>query len=495
MTRWVEFGWPREFRGDPGVLAERAGLVAQRTKGGGWRVTTSNQYDGSPTHLLTLGAILSPGDPFDPEGGQVVDKWKPPPNVGQDADRRLDEEVQRLLHVDDPEASPDLEEFLGATRLLFLIGADESFRDWIGEGLTAALNNSFADSRICLITHSPQVHTRIAWARALFASEHDRGAFERRQEFAGFKAMRGLSGRGLQGSPTFLHPLLAAQAPWMFGATASRPPNGIAVLLFGDVLPGRRPLLHDDLLTALTTNYLAGGTLVRAPATPTIDLEDAVEAVRWWVAALNDYLAVVLDPTLFGVDGKYDAAAHLGYLVSVERFFSSVIASLVYSGTDEYTRRIHLFEALDLLEGFGLGNYDTTLHPARLRGELEDLRGHLPDPVQRILLPRCEAAVESLTGLKQGFHANRNEDHLRIAGKNGNEVDVSIDNAVPRYLRIIRNAGHSLRKEIQKPASLSLLSSHDGEIPAGISDVAFLHLIRVLADPQLVERPLVGRMQ
>ncbi len=42
--------------------------------------------------------------------------------------------------------------------------------------------------------------------------------------------------------------------------------------------------------------------------------------------------------------------AHQGHLASIDRLFESVIASLVQTGRDEYSRRLHLFETLDLLE-------------------------------------------------------------------------------------------------------------------------------------------------
>jgi hypothetical protein len=35
----------------------------------------------------------------------------------------------------------------------------------------------------------------------------------------------------------------------------------------------------------------------------------------------------------------------------------------------------------------------------------------------------------------------------------------------------------------QRPDQISLLAAHNGELPPDLSDLAFLHFVRVLADP------------
>lgn len=491
MARWVRFAWPSEFKGNPRELDQRAGLIARRDRVGDWRLTTAEQYGENTDAFLSMGPVaptVEPNDLIEYSAG-----WEEPPDVGQRDHPNLEVALKRLLHAED-DSHPSLEEFWEAARLLFMTSTTGELNEWLSGGLAETLEAALPTSRLCGLKLSIKVHARLAWARAVFAIQHDEYSIGDGTSFQGFNAMRGLAGGGLQGSTSFLHPLLAAHAPWVYGVPAARPPNGLLVFLFDQVLPGRSALLHDEFLTSLTSNYLAGGSLIKAPATPQFTIAEAEAALRWWVVRLNGLLEVILDPTLFSVEGDYDSAQHLGYLFSIERLFSSVTASVVYSGMDEYTRRIHLFEALDVLEGFGVGNYDTTLNPRKLRQHLDSLKESIPDEAKPILLPRCEAAVTGLGRLGDGFHSARVHDGMvDTPTEDEPALTMSIDRAIPRYLRHIRNAGHSMGEELTKPRALALLASHDGVIPAEISDVAYLHLIRVLADPELLFRPLSAR--
>lgn len=58
---------------------------------------------------------------------------------------------------------------------------------------------------------------------------------------------------------------------------------------------------------------------------------------------------------------------------------------------------------------------------------------------------------------------------------------------------MVPNAGHGLRTQLEDPCSLSLLAAHEGNLPAAISDVAYLHLARLVAEPDLVIKPLLRR--
>lgn len=487
MARWAQIYWPEDFQGIPRNLAEQAGFVV-RTEGDHQRLTTVSQYDGTSEDLLAPGEVVSPE--MDNPGVATISQWDSLPETLEDTDRRLNDRVARLLHTEE-DIQPTLEEFCYAATLLFMVSNDHEFRQWFSEGLRSSLRRSLADYRICLFTTSGQVHARLAWIRALFSAAHAREWLQPGEQFEGFNAMRGLSGSAFQGSTTLMHPLLAAHSPWMFGSAASRVPNGLAVLLFGEVVPGRHSLLVPDLLTDLATNYLTGDDIIVAPATPKIELQDAVAATTWWAEGLSRLMSTLLDPTLFiRKGGWYDPADHYGHLISFDRLVSSVIATLTHAGTDEYTRRIHLFEALDLLEGMGLGDYQTNLNPTRLEAQLEQLRSSIPQGVQTVVLPRCQKAVEALTSFRQGFHPNRIGDgRLTVLGQQA----ISLDNAASQYLRHIRNAGHGLKQTLEEPRNLSLLSAHEGDLPAGISDVAFLHLVRLVNDPQLLELPLLGR--
>lgn len=186
---------------------------------------------------------------------------------------------------------------------------------------------------------------------------------------------------------------------------------------------------------------------------------------------------------------------HLGYILTVERLFASVVSLLVHTGRDEYTRRTHLFEALDLIEGLSLGGYDRTLAPTILNTHVTRLEQALPGQAAQVVLPRCRASVEGLQTFSDGFHPRRLVDGKTIAltRKDGSAGAIGKDKATTSYLHMVRNAGHGLRTQLEDPRSLSLLAAHEGNLPAAISDVPYLKLVRLIADPDLVIKPLLRR--
>lgn len=493
MTRWVRFHWPDRFKGDPRVLAEQAGLRARR-RDDTWLLTTEDEYLGQHPKLLTISNVVGPDAPPDSRTRAAIDRWEGHPDrAAWMDDSRVTRHINKLLQKDD-ESQPTIDEYIEAHRLLLLVMPDEQVFDWLA-GLTTALGTALPDYRVVLMNHSHEIHTRMAYVRALFSKEHAPEWLVEGEAFEGFSSMRGLFGDTFQGNTTFLHPLLAVAAPWMIGTALIRPPSGGAIILFGKPQMGRRPTTHSDLAEGLTTNYLAKPSHVRTPATPDIDVEDSLEALRWCTHGANRLMSIALDPTRFADKNSWYQPAHqMGYLISIDRLLASAIALVVQTGTDEYSRRIHLFQTLDLLEGLGVGPYQKTLNPVRIADHIHELKRAMPDSVQRILLPRCENAQTALEALWEGFHpARKVESMLELLNKKGNEELISRENAISRYLRNVRNAGHSLTVTLRDPGKLSLLAAHDGEIETGISDIAFLHLVRLLADPGILERPLLHR--
>jgi hypothetical protein len=148
-----------------------------------------------------------------------------------------------------------------------------------------------------------------------------------------------------------------------------------------------------------------------------------------------------------------------------------------------------LFDVLEILNGLHQGSYDVLCDFGRLEGELARLREELPGPVGDLLLPRCERALTGLKDVGRGFVRERVEgERVKVATKQG-PAQLKLSSAVSEYLRGIRNATHSYQNEFLKdPKKLSLLASHDGEIPDEVSDLAAFHLLRLLANPAMLFR-------
>ncbi len=79
---------------------------------------------------------------------------------------------------------------------------------------------------------------------------------------------------------------------------------------------------------------------------------------------------------------------------------------------------------------------------------------------------------------------------LRVRNKDGRWETTPLDTAVADYINLVRDAGHSLGKKMRDPRELSLFVAHDGMIPPETADVPYVHLIRLLNDPDILRKAL-----
>lgn len=463
-------------------LSEVAGFDI-RVDGTAWEISPNELVAGTSPGLLRVAYIARRDAPE--HDLRFLSSWR---GLGDDADPAVHRELERLLGSGDP----DLSQFLYASQLSFLCAPDEDLLELVRHGLLESLDRSFPDPRTVFVDYDTRVHARTAFVRSLLAAHHAVDWMNWSPE-RGLGALSGFTGGVLMGNTTVVDPLLASAFPWLFGMSLTRVGAGLAVALFGRVVPWRPNLVDQDLGEMLLTSHLVAGPVVRAPTTPTIDVNDAVAAVRWWVERADQVLGVLTDPTLYGADGIYDPRTHAAAIANVERLFASVIALLGHTGRDEYSRQLHLFETLDILEGLGLGGYDQTLSPTSCRHVLDVLEEQLPAPVARVLLPRCVSALDALDVVARSFITERTTPAgIRIDTANGAQV-FTRDRATSMLLRQVRNAGHGLESALRDPYKLSVLTSHDGTIPSPVSDVAFLHFLSLLADPTKLEARLARR--
>jgi hypothetical protein len=226
---------------------------------------------------------------------------------------------------------------------------------------------------------------------------------------------------------------------------------------------------------------------------PEVSIADTEAFIRWWVAGMDSFLALALDPTLFrDHSGYYVPEHHLGFYTSVARLIASVTAILVYTRRDDFVRRLLFFEALDLLESFGFGSYDTTLKLPRLRAQLDSLRSV---PALRAVLPRCERAVDALGDAGDGFFEARRtaEGGLLVRNTDGTETELARHRAISQLVTVVRNAGHGFGRILDQDRDLSVLAAHNGELSGDVSDVALLHLLTLLNDRTRLERFLASQ--
>ena len=487
-TRWVNVRWPAEFKMTMPEFAQRSSLRARPLNGDTWSVATDEGYlRRAQPNLLRHKCVLYPT--ATPNDLLFFARWDRV-DLNRSRDPRVDDEHRRLRSA--PELS--LSRYGHSAQLGFQSEPRDSLPGFVEHGLLRPLQQPLPHARLLIIDYDQAIHSRVSLARSILTAR-EAPDWLANIGSGGFSVMRGLGGRGLNGGSTFIDVLLAAQFPWVFGISVARTGAGLGVVLFGDVLPWRSDPLDYDLGELLrASDLLQGGPTIRMPKTPTFDATTVEAAVRWWIAAADRLIGVATDPTLYATSGEYDAAQHLGSMLSMERLFASVLAGLTSTGLDEYSRRLHLFEALDILGELLRHDYEVLLDEERLRAVLDELQDTLPEAVSCLVLPRCRAAVDGLVELQKGFLASRRVgDSVELKSANGTDRRVPVRKAVARLLREVRNAGHGFESILDDPRHLSLLTAHDVDIPSAVSDVAFLHLVRFMASPDLLVRARLKR--
>lgn len=103
------------------------------------------------------------------------------------------------------------------------------------------------------------------------------------------------------------------------------------------------------------------------------------------------------------------------------------------------------------------------------------------------------AAVAALAKLQDRFFLRRNSaDTIRLPDRNGQEQEVSLERATAEYLLELRNSTHGFggRSEDSGRRVDTLLAAHTGELPDDLALLAYLYLLDLLADPDLLTRRL-----
>jgi len=216
-----------------------------------------------------------------------------------------------------------------------------------------------------------------------------------------------------------------------------------------------------------------------------VTVRDIERMLRWWITRANDVWDTIMDPARYrNDDGSYDARTHFGALLSLERLFACVQGVLVGTAREEFSRMMYLFEALELLGGLGYGTYASTLDYVEVTRKLGTWYRSLPQGVQRLALPRCVYGALSLQRLSAGFWRTPSDEPVRVPDGVGGSKAVPRNQAVAAYVRAVRKGAHSLRIALaERPDDISLLAQHDGNIPHGLPELAFHHLLRVLMEP------------
>jgi hypothetical protein len=485
--KWVPLAIPPEFKSGAEGIARIAGWTIKPRDDGRWNICLRENYENRPSITFVLDRVIGATEAKEQEPYRKFEQLR-----GHDA--YLTEKIRRLgrQRLEELEAVANRIARWEHFQLANVVATDDELPVFLRESFVE-LAKELPRASLWTVKVDQTFLSRRAASRAFFAAQEAPELIKREQrDFAGFQAGRGLEAIEGLGMAPFLEVGLLAGAPGILGMVAARL-SGMVLLLFGHYESGRQKDGAAELIDIFRPELLSDKVLdMLSWERPAQDALDSY--VGWWVKRLNDFFGLALDPALFRKedgteDGSYDAASHFGFQLSVDRLFAVVKGILVGSRRDEFSRTIFSCQAFDLLRGMGLGDYRRLTSPKRVREDVESLKRRLPPDVAQIIIPRCERAAAALEKLRdEGFYLNERvtEAGLRVRNKQGRWETISLDTAVADYINLIRDAGHALGKKMRDPGELSLFVAHNGIIPPETADVAFVHLIRLLADPEIL---------
>jgi hypothetical protein len=486
-TDWVRFRDP-QIGTTAHQIAERCNWQI-RNDSAGLRVCTSENYTKSSPKMLELTLLVSADGPHETAFSDVAawghDDLYAEVVQGIDLQRELD----RLTESGSREGGwaahsllcAALEPSLMPNHLKVAFGA-------------LSVPDLFPQISLWSVRETPAASYRNQIVRSLIAAQHLPDVVPLVKDGLSIGMSTGL-GAVRTGIPIGerISPLLASAAPWIMGFVSERI-GGAIVFMLGKLEFGKSTrLAHSDLIDQLQPR-LFGNTGLMTRSQPAFAGEQAVEALNWWVHGLNSLTAVELDPATHQNSGEYDPVRQLAMSVTIDRLVATVQQISIADRRNPMVRKMLFFDSLDLIEGLMPGHsFDVLSSAAKARKQLDELERVMPAGVQEVVLPRCRAAVAALEEMRAGFWVpstmtNRGVAIPRPAGGN---FELTFDTAVSRVLRMIRNGHHGYVSEKFHAdfEDRTMLMIHDGEIPAALPDLAYFHLVRLIAfavllDPQ-----------
>ena len=398
--------------------------------------------------------------------------------------KRAADELARL----DAAHPGDVGAWLYGAALITLAARDDQLLDVILAVVRERLQpNHLPDAAAHLLVVDQALSYRFSLTRVLLQVADEPGLLQGPpEEFLGFNSAKALFSDTTFGLDAYLGPLLTSLTPWVWGITAPRA-GAVIIYTFGRAVSGRRGSASDPLDLFLPRDGRGAGA---GPPRPSIGPRQIGQTLTWWARQLSELFTELTDPGNY-VDASenYQPREAFERLLSVEQAFRHVQV-LSASDGDSHTRRVLLFQTLDTLEGLRLLDFRQMCTLSRAQAELAALEQLLPPDVASVLLPRARRAVEALRELQRGFFlpSRVSSDGVRVTDK-GREQVMPLEAAVAAWLRVVRNAQHGFGGKVAVPGRDDvLLASHNGDVPRDLSDLAWLYLLRVVANPSLLRR-------
>lgn len=346
----------------------------------------------------------------------------------------------------------------------------EAFKEYL---LPSADNPS-----VYLVEVSDTLGYRFTAARTLLATKDDVTSETFKAEGLISRSSKGLFSDTSMGFSAYFACMCASLSPAVWAYPIGRP-GGVILLLFGEAMVGQESLARDKI-QLLSPDRRRREEDLTPPSNPKI----YIRAAEWWVEQLSTLFSIITEPANYADDGVFDPAEATERLLSVEQLFRDC-QSILTMTRDDHARSSLTFTLLKRLEGLIPGyRWKKVVGRNSLEAILEKLRSDVPTELHDVFLRRAERAVRSVAVLERGFFAAGDdpESPIFLPDKNGIRVATDRRNAVTEWLQLVRNSLHGFDKPSTRDRAL--LAAHDGEIPGDFADVAWLHLLDVVAHPE-----------
>lgn len=357
--------------------------------------------------------------------------------------------------------------------------------EMLQQTFTESLLPAVGEPSAYLVEVKDVVGYRFSVVRSLLTSgEHIlQGSFKTEGGFA--PSSKGLFSDSVLGLGAYLACMCASLSPRVWAYPIPRA-GGIILLFFGTAISGQEPLPRDKIQLLSPT----GSALKGEPRVAELSAKTYIRAADWWIGQLSTLFSVVTEPSNYeDSQGMFDPAAATERLLSVEQMFRDCQSILTIT-RDDHARRALTFTMLKRLEGMIPGyKWKDLVGKSSVEKILKTLRSELPADAQSVFLPRAERSLQVIVALEEGFFVpeSAHEGTLRLPDSQGRLVPVERKTAVAEWLAIIRNSLHGFDKT-PTARDRALLAAHDGHIPGEFSDLAWLHLIDILAHPEKLAR-------
>lgn len=217
---------------------------------------------------------------------------------------------------------------------------------------------------------------------------------------------------------------------------------------------------------------------------------DVESLLPWWTDRLNVLFSHAADPTRFAdALGHHDPAAQTAWHLTLERALADATLVLADPSAHDLVRSQLAFDLLDKCESL-LGysksgpGFKELMRRSKVVPRLNQAWGTLPGELPRRFRQHTRAVFDSFyedVGQHGLAHRRTRRGMLIAPEPHAKPRPMSMDDYVSRIVREGRNSAHGLSRQLRGSTGM-LVSTHDGDLPPQLTDVAKLALFGLVAD-------------